>query len=120
MISVNPSDVVLVRFPFTDLSSTKRRPAVVLSPAGYSGLYKDVVIMALTSKEQDKEYCLKYWREAGLAKVTWVKPVIGTVAGSLVDERLGKLHKEDMGRVREAVLATIDDVFLEKQRPSTS
>ena len=42
-------DVVLVPFPFTDQSGTKRRPAVVVSLAGYNISRRDIVIMAITS-----------------------------------------------------------------------
>ena len=42
-------DVVLVPFPFTDQSGTKRRPAVVISLAGYNISRRDIVIMAITS-----------------------------------------------------------------------
>jgi mRNA interferase MazF len=43
-------DVVLVPFPFTDQSGTKRRPAVVVSLAGYNMSRRDIVIMAITSQ----------------------------------------------------------------------
>jgi hypothetical protein len=39
-------DVVLVPFPFTDQSGTKRRPAIVVSLAGYNMSRRDIVIMA--------------------------------------------------------------------------
>ena len=42
-------DVVLVPFPFTDQSGTKKRPAVVVSIAGYNSSRRDIVIMAITS-----------------------------------------------------------------------
>ena len=43
-------DVVLVPFPFTDQSGTKRRPVVVVSLAGYNMSRRDIVIMAITSQ----------------------------------------------------------------------
>lgn len=46
-------DLVLVPFPFTDLSSTKRRPALIVSPDIYNA-GKDVVIAYVTSKLASK------------------------------------------------------------------
>ena len=43
-------DVVLVPFPFTDQSGTKKRPAVVVSIDGYNTSRRDIVIMAITSQ----------------------------------------------------------------------
>jgi mRNA interferase MazF len=43
-------DVVLVPFPFTDLTSSKRRPALVISPDAFNDQMKDVVVAAITSQ----------------------------------------------------------------------
>ena len=43
-------DVVLVRFPFTNQTAFKQRPAVVVSKRTYSETRPDVVIMAITSQ----------------------------------------------------------------------
>lgn len=40
--------VVLVPFPFTDLSGRKRRPALVVSPDGFHG--EDLILCAITSR----------------------------------------------------------------------
>lgn len=40
--------VILVPFPFTDLSGAKRRPALVVSPIGFHS--DDVVLCAITSR----------------------------------------------------------------------
>ena len=42
-------DVVLVPFPFTDLSTTKQRPAVVLSSQRYHQATGDCLVAAITS-----------------------------------------------------------------------
>ena len=42
-------DVVLVPFPFTDLSDTKRRPALILSSGAYNEATGDVIIAQITS-----------------------------------------------------------------------
>ena len=43
-------DVILVPFPFTDQTGTRKRPAVIVSNAAYNQERRDVVIMAITSR----------------------------------------------------------------------
>lgn len=46
---MNKWDVVLLSFPFTDLSATKVRPAVVVSPDNYNQTSQDVVVVLVTT-----------------------------------------------------------------------
>ncbi|WP_420450151.1 type II toxin-antitoxin system PemK/MazF family toxin [Candidatus Palauibacter sp.] len=46
-------DIVLVSFPFTDLTSYKRRPALVLSPDAFNAAGRDLVLAAITSHITD-------------------------------------------------------------------
>jgi mRNA interferase MazF len=43
-------DVVLVPFPFTDQTASKKRPAVVVSADAYHQRRQDVIVMAVTSQ----------------------------------------------------------------------
>ena len=43
-------DVVLVPFPFTDLSSSKRRPALIISSDSFNASNQDVILVAITSQ----------------------------------------------------------------------
>lgn len=43
-------DVVLVPFPFSDLSTSKVRPAVVVSSNSYHASEPDLILAAITSK----------------------------------------------------------------------
>ena len=104
MTRCESGDVILLRFPFSDLSTAKKRPAVVISPAAFSERHGDVVILALTSVAQnDRELRLRRWRVAGLLKPTWIKPVLATLALDLVEQRLGALSDDDWRSV-DAVL----------------
>lgn len=49
-------DSLLIPFPFSDLSSTKKRPVLVLSNTCYNGLHKDVVVAAITSNVIERDY----------------------------------------------------------------
>jgi mRNA interferase MazF len=46
---VNKWDVVLLSFPFTDLSATKVRPALVISPDNYNQTSQDIVVLLITT-----------------------------------------------------------------------
>jgi mRNA-degrading endonuclease toxin of MazEF toxin-antitoxin module len=48
--SFSQGDVVLVPFPFTDLSAVKQRPALVLSPDRLNKGRIDVIVAAITSQ----------------------------------------------------------------------
>lgn len=70
-------DIVLVSFPFTDLSSSKRRPAPVLSPDSFNAAGEDLVLAAVTSQITDDPNAVRLWREdfaaGGLPKPSMVK-----------------------------------------------
>ncbi len=50
MTHYNRGDVVLVPFPFSDQTTTKKRPAVIISSSTYNDTSRDIVIMAITSQ----------------------------------------------------------------------
>ncbi len=104
-------DIVLVPFPFTDQSATKRRPAVVVSSRRYHAERPDLIIMAVTSQTRQAgalgEVQVKDWQAAGLIKPSAIKPVITTVEQSLVIRRLGQLKEPDQVNLRKAIGAII-------------
>ena len=82
-------DVVLVPFPFTDLTGSKQRPAVVVSSARYHDKRPDLVIMAVTSQVRSPgivgDMAIARWREAGLLKSLWQKAVGGATESPWVE-----------------------------------
>jgi mRNA interferase MazF len=113
MTPCDPGDVVLVRFPFSDLVASKKRPVLVLSPRGYGNRYGDVVVLALTSQDSgDEQFALQNWQQAGLPKPTWFKPLIATITSRIIDRRLGTLSAEDLPRAVSAIRYSISPEFL--------
>jgi len=97
------SDVVLVPFPFSDLSTTKVRPAVVVSSALYHATEPDLLLAALTSKVATAtgpfDYLLSDWRAAGLRYPSALKPVLFTLDPARVVYRIAALTSADLAQV---------------------
>ena len=49
-------DIVLIPIPFTDLTSHKRRPVIVVSNDAYNRTSADMVVVAMTSNPARAEY----------------------------------------------------------------
>lgn len=103
--------VVLVPFPFTDQSTTKRRPAVVVSSDAYHRERPDLIILAVTSQARPQpalgEAAVTNWKEAGLLRPAVLKPVVATIEQDLVLRKLGRLAEED----RTALRNLLDEIL---------
>ena len=79
MTSYEFGDIVLAPFPFTDQTSSKKRPAVVVSSAAYHRERPDLIIMAVTNQIRISatvgEVMVTEWQAAGLLKPSAIKPV---------------------------------------------
>ncbi len=103
MPSYSKHNVILVRYPFSDLSSAKVRPAVVISAPHSS---QDILITPLTSKTQSLltgEFVLSDWSAAGLNVATAVKRGVYTVHESLVVKVIGQLTDADAQRLNQSL-----------------
>jgi mRNA interferase MazF len=104
-------DVVLVPFPFTDQTTTKRRPAVVVSSDAYVQQRPDLLILAITSQHRPSqtvgEASVQHWQQAGLIKPSVFKPLVATIERPLVIKKLGKLQGDD----RIALTKILADIF---------
>jgi mRNA interferase MazF len=104
-------DVILVPFPFTDQTTTKRRPAIVVSSAGYNRQHPDIILMAVTSHLRPTasfgEVPVVLWNQAGLLKRSVIKPVFAIVEKGLVLRRLGRLDQKDRKALQDALKAIL-------------
>lgn len=103
-------DVVLVPFPFTDQTASKKRPAVVVSSDTYHRERLDLILIAVTSQANPAsafgEMTITQWQAAGLLKPSIIKPVLTTIETALVIRKLGQLQKFDR-QVLQNILQTI-------------
>ena len=95
MPSYSKNDFVLVRYPFSELSASKVRPAIVVSARHAS---QDIFLVPLTSRSAgllSGEFLLSSWAEAGLNVPTVVKRGLYTIHQSLVVKAVGRLLESD-------------------------
>jgi mRNA interferase MazF len=92
-------EVVLVPFPFTNQSTQKKRPAIVISSSEYNATRPDLILIAVTSQVKTPllfgEMMISDWQAAGLLKLSVIKPVITTIQNDLIIQKLGKLTSVD-------------------------
>ncbi len=103
MPSYSKNDIILVRYPFSDLSGSKVRPAVVVNAPHLS---QDIFIIPLTSKITSLlagEFVLSDWVAAGLNVETAVKRGLYTVHQSLVVATVGKLTAPDIEQLEQSL-----------------
>src|SRR3989344_6388565 len=49
-------DLVWVKLPFSNLQEEKLRPAIIVSNNNYNSVHNDVILCAITSKIEKKDY----------------------------------------------------------------
>lgn len=93
-------DIVVVPFPFSDLSQAKRRPALILT--SLSG--NDVILAQITSQLNKDEYAIKIsdsdFSTGSLKKISNVRPNrIFTADEHIVLYKIGTLKKEKIDAI---------------------
>jgi mRNA interferase MazF len=105
--NIQPGDVVLVRFPFTDLSAAKLRPAIVLATRGddltivgiFSGLPQPPRGTWIPLSTDDPAFS-----QTGLKTSSVIKAErIAVIEQSIVVRKLGSLPPAIMDEVKRAV-----------------
>jgi mRNA interferase MazF len=84
------NDVVLLPIPFTDLTSRKVRPAIVVGGNG-----ADSFLVPISSVIANTDFPLNEWRVAGLNVPSGVKAQLATVEEKLVVKIVGQLTNND-------------------------
>jgi mRNA interferase MazF len=103
-------DIVLIPVPFTDLSSLKRRPVIVISNNFYNQNTTDIVVVAMTSNPAQAEYSFAI-TSSNLEKGTLNHPgkvrvdKIYTLSQSIVVKVFGRVDDVTLKRIRQELQA---------------
>lgn len=93
--------IVLVPFPFTDLSSSKVRPALIVSDPKYADQDVSVLFVSsrLAKKKSPTDYSIKpadpHFKQTGLKVASFIKcNKVATLDKKIVLGELGSLHQD--------------------------
>ena len=106
---LEPFDVVVVPFPFSEKEGSKRRPALVLSTAPLNSSGHIVMAMITTRSHHPwpGDLPIHDLEAAGLPSLCMVRLKLFTLDNRLIIRRLGRLSDDDIARMR-----TVLDTYL--------
>lgn len=92
-------DIVVIPFPFSDLSAAKRRPALVLAV-----LANDVVLCQITSHNRLDDNAVEIrkedFEEGRLPVASYVRcGKIFTASSSILEKKAGRLRSEPLAKI---------------------
>ena len=101
-------DVVVVPFPFSDLTKAKKRPALVIAVLGGN----DLILCQITSQSVKDNYSIFLndadFVEGGLKQLSNLRPNrIFTADSHIILYRVGKLKSEKLNKVIEKIVEII-------------
>jgi len=104
---VKPGDVALVRFPFTEVATEKKRPALILARTVRSPRNRLATVAMITSQVEALKLAgdviLTEWKAAGLLHPSLLRLAkIATIDEDLVDKQIGRLSKGDLAEAGKA------------------
>lgn len=111
-MTYNQRDIVLIPFPFSDLTGTKKRPALVLSKTDVQEKTNHVICMMITSVQSSTslDVVIKDWKTAGLLKPSIARTnKVFTIDEFQVLKKLGTIKKEDFQSVLDLFLKLFED-----------
>ena len=106
-------DIILIPIPFTDLSSSKRRPVLVLSNNDYNSKTDDIVVAAITSNILLKDYSINITTDDlvdGNLKVDSCirADKIYTLSQNIVIKRFGTVNEDVIEEVKSKISELIE------------
>ena len=111
-IAYEQGEVLIVPFPFSDLSAIKQRPVLVLSKKEYNKKTEDIITCGITSNLKDSENSVlienKSLTEGELPTISRIKvDKLFTLEKSIVKKKIGKINKETFEKVKKVFIDLI-------------
>ena len=102
-----PFDIVVVPFPFTDSTRSKRRPALVLSNNGSFGNEIEHSVLAMITSQKNESWpldcAIKNKKASGLSAPSVVRMKLFTLDNRFIIRKIGHLSKTDQKKVEQSL-----------------
>ena len=108
-ISYEQGEIVLAPFPFTDLSTVKQRPLLILSNNKYNSKTEDLITCGITSNPRDTEFSVI------ISNTDLISGQIPLESRIKVDKLFTlnqKIIKKKIGMVKKEILEQVKEEFL--------
>jgi mRNA interferase MazF len=103
--------VVLIPFPFSDLSRIKRRPAIVIAEVDHGDWILCQVTSQPYSDSQSIEISDNHFQQGSIQRVSYVRPgKLFTAHYTLIIRKVAQLKPEVLKKIREKIKNLIDGV----------
>jgi len=111
-MKIRQREILLVPFPFSDFSSKKVRPVLVLSKDNYNDSSEDIIVSAITSNISKDNYSIliisEYLEEGHLIGASSIKVEnILRIDKKLLIKKIGKLNQ----KVFDKALRQLESIF---------
>ena len=107
-------EILLIPIPFSDLSSSKKRPVIVLSNEYYNSKTDDIIVAAITSNILSKEYSVLITSndlvEGNLKVDSCIRAdKIYILSKNIVIKKFGKVNSDILSELKDKVKKLIDN-----------
>ncbi len=105
-IQFNQGDIIIVPFPFSDLTRVRQRPVLVLSKTNYLRESEYVVTCGITSNLKDSKFSILIGNpnliEGNIPTKSRIKvDKLFTLEQNIIIKKIGRINKETFERVRK-------------------
>ena len=113
-IRFEQGEIVLVPYPFTDLTAIKQRPVLILSNNRYNRHTEDIVTCGITSNVKNEDYSVmienKDLAEGNLPVTSRIKvDKLFTLSQELVEKKIARIKKEKFQEVQKELMRLISE-----------
>jgi mRNA interferase MazF len=108
-------DIVLLLYPFSDLTGAKRRPVIVLSNTNHNNTHQDIICCPLTSNPRNPDSIAINSQDVNEGKLkydSWAKPKnVFTAHKRMIIKHVAHLRKEQAKTIYDSINAVLEPEF---------